>query len=88
MMYIILTYDIRAPRVGRVGKTAKKYLRPVQRSVFEGFLSEGKLERLKAELKALVDCDEDAVRIYKLQNLQGAQVDELGLRQEPLERIL
>ena len=78
-MFVILTYDVRVRRLARARKTVRKYLRPVQRSVFEGFLSEGKLKRLREELRKCLDCGEDSVRIYTFQTLQGARVDELGV---------
>ncbi|MCR5825523.1 MAG: CRISPR-associated endonuclease Cas2 [Oscillospiraceae bacterium] len=78
-MYVILTYDIRVKRVAKTRKVVKKYLHPVQRSVFEGFLSDGKLRLLKNELKNVIHCDEDSVRIYKLQNLQGAELEAIGV---------
>ena len=77
-MYVILAYDIRVKRVSKVQKIVKQYLRPVQRSVFEGFLSEGELRRLKTELLTRINTEEDSVRIYSFQNFQGASVDELG----------
>ena len=78
-MFVILTYDVRTSRVGKTRKTVKKYLRPVQRSVFEGFLPEGRLERLKKELLPILNCEEDSVRIYKLQSLGAAELDLLGV---------
>ena len=78
-MFVILTYDVRVRRVAGARKTVRKYLRPVQRSVFEGFLSEGKLKRLREELRKCLDSGEDSVRIYTFQTLQGARVDELGV---------
>ena len=77
-MYVILAYDIRVKRVSKVQKTVKQYLRPVQKSVFEGFLSEGELNRLKAELLTKINTEEDSVRIYSFQNCQGASIDEIG----------
>lgn len=77
-MYVILAYDIRVKRVSKVQNTVKQYLRPVQKSVFEGFLSEGELNRLKAELLTRINTEEDNVRIYSFQNYQGASIDEIG----------
>ncbi len=77
-MYVILAYDIRVKRVSKVQNTVKQYLRPVQKSVFEGFLSEGELNRLKAELLTRINTEEDSVRIYSFQNYQGASIDEIG----------
>lgn len=39
-MFVILTYDISSARDARVRKTVKKYLLNVQKSVFEGYLTE------------------------------------------------
>lgn len=77
-MYVILAYDIRVKRVNKVHKIVKQYLRPVQKSVFEGFLSEGEVKQLKAELLTRIDPEEDSIRIYLFQNYQGASVEEIG----------
>ncbi|MEN2993717.1 MAG: CRISPR-associated endonuclease Cas2, partial [Thermodesulfovibrio sp.] len=46
-MRVILVYDINEKRVSKVLKTCRKYLHWVQNSVFEGELTEAKLEKLK-----------------------------------------
>lgn len=51
-------------RLLKVLKIARKYLHHVQRSVFEGELTESKLKRLEAELLSVVDTDRDSVIIY------------------------
>lgn len=63
-MRIILVYDINERRVQKVLKVCRKYLHWVQNSVFEGELTEAQLERLKAELKAIIDEEEDSIIIY------------------------
>ena len=78
-MYVILSCDVRDERAGVTRKIVRKYLRPVQRSVYEGSITESRLERLKAELLRKLDCEEDSVRIYKLQSLRYAELDELGV---------
>ena len=87
-MFIILCYDVRARRVGKLRKNVKKYLRPALRSVFEGFLPEGKLRQLQREIEPRIDCEEDSVRIYKFQNLQGAKVEQLGVLSDPQSVVL
>lgn len=87
-MYLILCYDVKAKRVGKLRKVVKKYLHPVQRSVFEGFLPESKLRQLKQEIEKLVDCEEDSIRIYKFQTLQGAQVEQLGVLSNPQSTVI
>ena len=65
-MFIILAYDIRIERVGKVHKAVKKYLSPVQKSVFEGHLTQGQLNKLKNELEQIILPEEDSVLIYKI----------------------
>lgn len=77
-MFVILVYDVAAKRVGKVMKTTKKYLVPVQNSAFEGVITESKLERLKKELAAIVDPEHDSVIIYKLGSVTYAKKEELG----------
>ena len=43
IMFVILVYDVAAKRVGKVMKTTKKYLIPVQNSAFVGVITESKL---------------------------------------------
>ena len=53
-MYIILSYDVNTKRVGKALKICRKYLHSVQRSVFEGYLTDRQLAKLKNELKKLI----------------------------------
>ncbi len=64
MMFVILCYDVGIKRNAKVKKTVRKYLRPVQKSVCEGFITEAKLNKLCAQLKHIVDPEEDAIAIY------------------------
>jgi len=63
-MFIILCYDVDQKRVSKVMKTAKKYLRHVQRSVFEGEISLRNLSTLKKELSRIIDTESDGIIIY------------------------
>ena len=65
MMFVVLVYDVNIKRVAKVRKTAEKYLQPVQKSVFEGFLTESTLAKLQKELERIIDCEIDSVLIYK-----------------------
>jgi CRISPR-associated protein Cas2 len=47
-------------------KTCRKYLTHVQKSVFEGDLTEGKTVLLRKELEAAVDMEQDFVIMYTL----------------------
>jgi CRISPR-associated protein Cas2 len=78
MMFVILAYDVQVKRSSRVRKIVKKYLHPRQKSVYEGFLTEGKLTQLKKELAGAILPEKDAVLIYKLESVGFLKVDELG----------
>lgn len=48
-MYVVLTYDVNEKRVQKAMKVCRKYLVHVQKSVFEGNITEAKLKKLKKE---------------------------------------
>lgn len=80
-MFVILTYDINQKRVGKAMKICRKYLVHVQRSVFEGVITEAKLKRLKAELEKIIDTEADAVCIYEMDSLKYTQKEQIGANQ-------
>jgi CRISPR-associated protein Cas2 len=69
-MKVILIYDISLiekkdqKRLTKVMKVARKYLHHIQKSVFEGELTLGKLKRLEYEILNIVDKNSDSVIIY------------------------
>ena len=78
-MFVILVYDVNAKRTNKVMKTCRKYLIHVQRSVFEGKITEAKLEKLKKEIKKICHADEDSVMIYKFDSLKYSTKEVIGL---------
>ena len=72
-MFVILTYDINRKRVSKVMKICRKYLVHIQESVFEGTITEGKLTRLKKELKYIVEdiCCEYCYMASAIERLLG-----------------
>ena len=84
-MFVILAYDVGSKRVSKARKIIKKYLNPLQESVFEGHISEAKLGKLKKELFEFIDNDYDSVIIYKIGSTRFAKKDEIGktLNYEP-----
>ena len=53
-------------RVGRALKICRRYLNWVQNSVFEGEITSAKLEKLKMEMRKLMNDKEDSVIIYTM----------------------
>ena len=54
-MYVILSYDVNAKRVAKVMKACRRYLPHMHESVFEGKITEKKLEEMKKLLGAIHD---------------------------------
>lgn len=67
MVYDINTEDQEGRRrLLKTMKTCRKYLTHVQRSVFEGDLTEGQLALLKKEVAGIVDKSKDFLIVYNL----------------------
>lgn len=88
MAYLIVTYDIGEERVNKVRKILKKYFMWVQNSVFEGDISEGKLEKCKQELKEIINEEEDSIYFYSLENRLNYRKMVLGVEKELTGNIL
>ena len=80
-MYIVLSYDINQKRVAKVMKICRKYLIHVQKSVFEGSITEAKLEKLKNELVKIIDTEVDSICIYEMDSLKYIQKEQIGIVQ-------
>lgn len=86
-MFIVLVYDAGEKRVQKFHKVCKKYLTWVQLSVFEGELSLAQLERLKSELKGLMDDEEDSVIIYAFRTKRYFRREVMGREKGDPESI-
>ena len=62
-------------------KICRKYLTHVQRSVFEGTLTDAELNRLKKEVNRIIDVEEDSVCIYRMESLKFTQKEQIGVVQ-------
>lgn len=78
MMFTILAYDVNENRVDKLRKIVCKYMIPVQRSLFQGFLTERQMLLLKQEISRTVDPDEDRVIFYKIVDNSVLEMEELG----------
>ncbi|MEQ8156042.1 MAG: CRISPR-associated endonuclease Cas2 [Clostridiaceae bacterium] len=67
-MFVIITYDVNVIRVTRVRKILKKYLTWTQNSVFEGQITQGKLNKCLAEINKITVDSEDSIYIYNVDN--------------------
>lgn len=85
---MILVYDIKEERVQKILKTCRKYLYWVQNSVFEGEITEGRLEHLKSELKKIIKEDEDSIIIYTFRTTWYTKRELIGIRKGGEDLIL
>ena len=58
-----------------------KYLIHIQKSVFEGNITESKLKALKEELGHLIDTQMDSVIIYHLDSVKYTKKEQIGIVQ-------
>jgi len=83
-MYVVLMYDIAMDEKGakvqrNTFKICKKYLSHVQKSVFEGNLTELNLMKLKKELCKHIRDDKDSLIIFKSRDEKWLTKEFLGL---------
>ena len=77
-MWVILTYDVGVKRNSKVLKICRKYLFHVQKSVFEGQITRKSLERMKYDLKKVIDTEVDQIAIYEFDSMRYANKDMIG----------
>lgn len=83
-LYVILVYDIVMDEKGakvlrNVFKICKKYLTHIQKSVFEGTLTELNCMKLKMELDKHIRNDRDSVLLFKSRDEKWLQKEFLGI---------
>ena len=77
-MYAIIVYDVGEQRVSRVCKYLRRFLNWVQNSAFEGELTVGQIERIKAGLSDIIDPNEDSVYFYVARDKKWLKKEVLG----------
>lgn len=78
-MFVVLTYDVNQKRVGKALKICRRYLVRVQRSVFEGRITEAQLNKLLRELKSILNTDEDTVCVYEMESTRYINKIQIGI---------
>ena len=77
--YAFLFYDIGEKRVNKVFKICKKYLTHIQKSVFEGNLTELNYMKLKTELSRYIRKDKDSLLVFKSRDEKWLEKEYLGI---------
>lgn len=92
-MYVILVYDINGDEKGvkagrQMFKLCKRYLTHIQKSVFEGNLSESQLAQLKLESSRIIRKELDSVIIFKTGNDKWLNKEMWGVKDDALDNFL
>lgn len=88
-MYIIAVYDVDQKRCGKMLKLCRKYLHHIQNSVFEGEITEGKLEELKVMAKKIMKEDEqNSLIIFKSRNEKWLEKEIVGTEKRSADNVL
>lgn len=87
-VFVILVYDVKVKRVGKVLKTARKYLNWVQNSVLEGEITPARYEKLKLELTRIIEEEEDSLIFYTFQTTRYTKREIIGVKKGGEEMFL
>ncbi len=87
-MYVIMVYDVNEKRVNKVLKVGRKYLTWVQNSVLEGEITMARYERLKYELRQVINEEEDSLIFYILRTTRYTKRETIGIKKGGEEVII
>ncbi|WP_322800365.1 CRISPR-associated endonuclease Cas2 [Thermoflexus sp.] len=87
-MYVIIVYDVEVERVARVCQYLRRHLHWVQNSAFEGEITPARLERVKAELRDLIDEKKDTMYFYILPDPGAMRREVLGREKGSIAAII
>ncbi|MGC9353334.1 MAG: CRISPR-associated endonuclease Cas2 [Mariniphaga sp.] len=86
-MYIIAVYDVGQKRVAKMLKLCRQYLNWIQNSVFEGEISEAKLEELKIRAKEIMEEEDDSFIIFKTRQEKWLDKEIVGKERQNLDNF-
>lgn len=86
-MYIIAVYDAGEKRVAKMLKLCRRYLNWIQNSVFEGEITEARLEELKIAAKNIMD-EKDSFIIFKTRQEKWLDKEVIGKERSTLSNFL
>ena len=87
-MYVLLMYDVKEKRVGRMLRLCRRYLNWIQNSVFEGEITEVKLKKLLTKTGTILEAREDSVLVFKSRSQEWLQKEVWGQERNKLDTFL
>ncbi|TAJ12457.1 CRISPR-associated endonuclease Cas2 [Marinilabiliaceae bacterium JC017] len=86
-MYIILVYDVGQKRTGKMLKLCRRYLNWIQNSVFEGEITEARLEALKNQANDIIK-ESDSLIIFKSRDPKWLDKEIIGKERARIDNFL
>ena len=88
-MYVIVVYDVEKSRCGKLLKLCRSYLHHIQNSVFEGEITEAKLEELRIKAKKIMKENEgNSLIIFRSRNEKWLEKEIVGVDKRPVDNVL
>jgi len=88
-MYVVVVYDVDKKRCGKMLRLCRGYLHHIQNSVFEGEITDARLEELKIKAKKIMEEeDEDSLIVFKSRNEKWLEKEIVGADKRPVDNIL
>ncbi len=86
-MYVVAVYDCGEKRVAKMLKLCRRYLNWIQNSVFEGEITEARLEELKIAAQSIME-EEDSFIIFKTRQEKWLEKEILGQERAAVDNFL
>lgn len=93
-MYIITVYDISTEteggpkRLRHIRQHCRQYLHHTQLSVFEGEITEAQLQIFRKGIQDIIKKEVDYVVIYKVENKNNLERENIGIDFNPQDEII
>ncbi len=87
-MYVILVYDIEQKRVGKMLKLCRQYLNWIQNSVFEGDLTDVKLNELIHKAGGIMNKEKDSMILFKSRQEKWLEKGVVGREKNELDNLI
>lgn len=87
-MYVIAVYDVEQTRTAKMLKLCRRYLHWIQNSVFEGEITEAKLQELIHKARLLMDPETDSLIIFSSMNEQWLDKQVIGKEKSETDNFL
>jgi len=87
-MYVVAVYDVGQKRVAKMLKLCRRYLNWIQNSVFEGEITEAKLQELKYEAMSIMEDETDSLIIFKTRQEKWLDKEIVGHERQNIDTFL